>query len=264
MSILKQEQYALVYKAVVQLVQEELEKEKLKSHTYVNVEIPTASKSPTEVGNYENCEFLSSVSRWKQSDLQNGSVPKAPLPAPVLAPAPKETETNSKPQPANRQPMPTPKSDGAAVVKSNSPTKGDYVNLEFPGKVTKNIPASPVKDTDGATSAQRRSPTGSNVLSLNLNEVKGGSKGPAVAVRQKSPTTPDYEVLPKRSSGPGTATPGNQKPPQKNKVVSADYEFPAMVAPQKQSKEVPEGMVHVWLKAKCTIRWPHWYTFNSV
>lgn len=231
----------------MQLVQEELEKEKLKSHTYVNVEIPAASKSPNGRGDYENCEFMNSVSRWKQNDLQNGSVPKAVAPLP--APTPKETKTNSKPQPqpqpANRLPMPTPKSDGAAVVKSNAPTTSDYVNLEFPREVTNNVPVSPVKVTNGAPSAQPRSPTRSNMPSLNLNEVKAGSKGPA-AVRQKSPTTPDYEVMPKRTPGSGAASSGNDKPPQKNKVVSADYEFPAVVAPQKQSKEVPEGTVHTY------------------
>ncbi|KAL9960413.1 hypothetical protein ACROYT_G033865 [Oculina patagonica] len=241
------EQYALVYKAVVQLVQEELEKEKLKSHTYVNVEIPAASQSPNGRGDYENCEFMDSINRWKQNDLQsNGSVPKAVAPLPAPTSVPKETKTNSKPQPkpqpANRLPMSTPKSDGAAVVKSNAPTTSDYVNLEFPREVTNNVPLSPVKVTNDAPSAQPRSPTRSNMPSLNLNEVKAGSKGPA-AVRQKSPTTPDYEVMPKRTPGSGAASPGNDKPPQKNKKISTEYEFPAMVAPQKQSKEVPEGLL---------------------
>ena len=239
----------MVYKAVVQLVHEELDKERLKSHTYVNVEIPAASKSPTGHGNYENCEFFNSVSRWKQHDLQNGSVPKAlaPLPAPV----PKETKTNPKPQPqpANRKPVSRSKPDGAAAVKPNAPTKSvDYVNLEFSQGACKNIPASAVKDAlpDGTNSAQHKSPTRANVPSLNFNEVKGDSKGSA-AVRQKSPTPPDYEVLPKKSSMSAAASSGNEKRPQKNKVVSADYEFPAMCAPQKQSKEVPEGTVYVWL-----------------
>lgn len=239
----------MVYKAVVQLVQEELDKERLKSHTYVNVEIPAASNSPTGHGNYENCEFLNSVSRWKQNDLQNGSVRKAlaPLPAPV----PKETKTNSKvqPQPANRKPVPRSKPDEAAPLKPNVPTKSvDYVNLEFTQEASKNIPASAVKDAlpDGTNSTQPKSPTKANVPSLNFNEVKGDTKGSG-AVRQKSPTAPDYEVLPKRTSVSAAASSGNEKPPQKNKVVSADYEFPSMCAPQKQSKEVPEGTVYVWL-----------------
>lgn len=44
------------------------------------------------------------------------------------------------------------------------------------------------------------------------NEVKGDSKSPA-AVLQKSPSTPEYEVLPTRFPGPSAASSGNEKPP---------------------------------------------------
>ena len=241
----------MVYKAVVQLVQEELDKEKLKSHTYVNVEIPsTAPQSQSGHGDYENCEFVKSVSRWKQSDLQNGSVPKASMPLP--APCTKEAKTNTKPQPrpANRLPMPSSKSEGAAVIKSNAPTKNNYVNLEFTPEVTENKPVSPVKEVDVPKLAQPLSPPRGNTPSLNLNVVKGDRHSPVggtVGVKPKSPPTHvDYEVLPKKTSGSTVSRLGNEMAPQRNKGLSADYEFPAMSAAgvdKKQSKQhVPEGM----------------------
>lgn len=205
------------------------------------MEIPAAAQSPTGQGDYENCEFASSINRWKQSDLQNGSVPRAPAPLP----APKETKCNSKPQLANKPSLPRSKPDGVAVVQSNAPTHPDYVNVEYTPEVTKTKPASPVKDADGAISAQPLSPAKSNASSLNLNEVKGDIQSP-VAVRQKSPTIPDYVVMPKKMSAPAVSSSRTGKAPQENKVVSADYEFPSKCAPRvnkEQAKHVPEGKV---------------------
>ena len=230
-SFSKQEQYALVYKAVMQLVQEELDKEKIKSHTYVNVEMPAASQSSSEREDYENCEFAQSVRRWKQSDLQNGSVPREPAPLP----AQKQTKTKSKPQLPNKPPLPRSQPDGAAVVQPNAPMHHDYVNLEYNREVT-----------DGAIAAQPLQPAKSNASKSNLSEMKGGSQNP-VAVQQKSPATPDYEVLPsKKASVTAVSSSRNAKAPQGNKVVSADYEFPLMCAPRvkkEQAKHVPEGKV---------------------
>lgn len=229
-----------MYKAVTQLVQEELDKEKIKSHTYVNVEIPEVSQSPTGREDYENCEFAQSVSRWKQSDLQNGSVPRAPAPLP----AQKQSKTKSKPQLPNKPPLARSQPDGAAVVQPNAPIQHDYVNLEYNPAVTKNKLASPVRD-DGAVSTQLLQPAKSNASNLNLNEVKAGNQN-STAMRQKSPTTPDYEVVPKKLSTPAVSNSRNAKAPQGNKAVSTDYEFPSVCAPRfnkEQAKHVPEGKV---------------------
>ena len=56
----------MIYKAVLELVQTELVKEKFKEHTYVNVEIGT--DKPGNGDDYENCDFIGSVNRWKQED----------------------------------------------------------------------------------------------------------------------------------------------------------------------------------------------------
>ena len=209
----------------------------MKSHTYVNVEIPTASQSPTGREDYENCEFAQSVSRWKQSDLQNGSVPRAPAPLP----AQKQAKTKSKPQPPNKPSLTRPQPDGAAVVQPNAPIHHNYVNLEYSPDVTKSKNASPVRDADGAVSVQLSQPAKSNAS--NLNEVKRGNQNSA-AMPQKSPTTPDYEVVPRKLSTPAVSSSRNIKAPQGNKVVTADYEFPSMCAPRvnkEQAKHVPEG-----------------------
>ena len=203
------------------------------------MEIPAESQSPTGREDYENCEFAQSVSRWKQSDLQNGSVPRAPAPLP----AQKQTKTKSKPQLPNKPPLPRSQPDGAAVVQPDAPMHHDYVNLEFYPEVNKNKPASPVRDADGAISAQPLQPAKSNASNLNLNEVKGGNQN-SVAVQQKITSTPDYEVLPKKLSTPAVSSSRNAKAPQGNKAVSADYEFPSMCAPRvnkEQAKHVPEG-----------------------
>ena len=229
----------MVYKAVVQLVQEELDKERMKSHTYVNVEIPASPQSPPGQGEYENCDFLNSVSRWRQNDLQNGSVPKASAPLP----SPKEAKSNSKPPPANK-PKLLSKPDGAAVAKATAQTKGNYVNLEFPSEVIKNKPGSPVQESVAPFSAQPSPAHRTNVPRLNLNAAQGGSKSP-VEVKQKSPTNPDYEIVPKKTSPSPVSSPGSEMPPQKKKVSSSDYEFPAISRnhdDKKQSAHVPEGV----------------------
>ena len=56
----------MIYKAVLELVQTELVKEKFKEHTYVNVE--TGTDKPGNGDDYENCDFIASVNRWKQED----------------------------------------------------------------------------------------------------------------------------------------------------------------------------------------------------
>ena len=225
----------------MQIVQEELEREKLKSHTYVNVEISAASQSSTEREDYENCDFALSVSRWKQSDLQNGSVPRAPAPLPAQKP----TKPKSKPQLANKPTLPRSQPHGAAVVQPNAPIHHDYVNVEYNHEVTKNKPASPVRDTDGAILAQPLQQAKSNASYLNSNEVKGGNQN-SVAMQQKSPIIPDYEVLPRKLSTPAASSSRNAKASQGNKPVSADYEFPSICAPhvnKEQVKHVPEGKV---------------------
>ena len=231
-----------------QLVQEEQEKEKMESHTYVNVEIPAASQTPTGREEYENSEFALSVSRWKQSDLQNGSVPRAPAPLPAQKP----TKPKSKPQLASKPTLPRSQPDGAAVVQPNAPIHHDYVNLEYNHEGTKNKPASPVRDADSAILAQPLQPAKSSVSYVNSNEVKGGNQS-SVAVQQKSLTTPDYEVVPKKLPAPAASSSRNAKAPQGNKVVSTDYEFPSVSAPRvnkEQAKQVPEGKVPLSLLAR--------------
>lgn len=253
-SFSKQEQYALVYKAVTQLVQEELEKEKIKSHTYVNVEIPAGSQSSTEGEDYENCAFAESVSRWKKHDLQNGSVPRKPAPLPS---ARKQIQTKQKPELANkptlsRSPPDGAPPDGAAVAQSNAPIHNDYVNLEYKPAVAKNKPVSPVRDADGAIVVQPLQPAKSNASNLKLNEMKGGSQNP-VAVQKKCPTSMDYEVVPKKVSVPAVSS---SKAPQGNKAVSSEYEFPSMCAPRvnkEQAKHVPEGKVYLACKVVSSI-----------
>lgn len=204
------------------------------------MEIPAASQSPTAREEYENCEFALSVSRWKQSDLQNGSVPKAPAPLPAQKP----TKPKSKPQLANKPILPRSQPDGAAVVQPNAPIH-NYVNLEYNYEGTKNKPAPPVRDADSAILAQPLQPAKSSVSSVNSNQVKGGNQS-SVAVQQKSLTTPDYEVVPKKLPVPAASSSRNPKASQGNKAVSTDYEFPSITAPhvnKEQAKRVPEGKV---------------------
>jgi len=217
------------------------------------VEISTASQSLNGREDYENCEFAQSINRWKQNDLQNGSVPRAPAPLP----AQKQTKSKSKPQPANKPSLTRSQPDGAAVVQSNAPMHHDYVNLEYSPDVTKSKNASPVRDADGAVSAQSSQPAKSNASNLNLNEVKRGYQDSAV-VPQKSPATPDYEVVPKKLSTAAVPSSRSAKAPQGNKAVSADYEFPSMCAPRinkEQVKHVPEGkMLLSLLTVLCVLK----------
>lgn len=205
------------------------------------MEIPDASQSPTGREDYENCEFALSVSRWKQGDLQNGSVPRAPAPLPAQKP----TKPKPKPQLANKPPLPRSQPDGAAVVQPSAPIHHDYVNIEYNHDATKSKPASPVRDADVAILAQPLQPAKSNASYVNSNEGKGGNQN-AVAVQQKSPTTSDYEVVAKKLPMPAASSSRNAKAPQGNKPVSAEYEFPSMCAPRvnkEQAKHVPEGKV---------------------
>ncbi|KAM7437282.1 protein tyrosine phosphatase [Porites harrisoni] len=244
------EQYELVYKAVVQLVHEQIEEEKLTFHTYVNVELPKSPKSQTLSGesNYENCEFIKSVNRWKQSDIQNGSVPRKKLPLPVEAPAgtkfdpkpslsKKAPITPPSPDPSKRPPLPLPSPE---QMLTSPDIKGgkDYVNVEFlssneqrrksPMEVTENKPAmsgkptvphKPMQNSDGG-------------------KVRGQSP---TSGQQKPPSISDYEVLPGPSSTASPPTVINTR----NKGTVSDYEIPPVASQgaKNPTRHVPEGLL---------------------
>lgn len=236
-----------MYKAVVLLVQEQIEEEKFTFHTYVNVELPKSSQTLFGESNYENCEFIKSVNRWKQSDMQNGSVPRKKLPLPVEAPA--GTKTNPKPlsskkgaipppspDPSKRPPLPLPSPE---KMLASPDVKGgkDYVNVEFlssndhkrksPSIVTENksamsgkptVPHKPMQNSDGGK-RRGQSPTSG---------------------QQKPPSISDYEVLPGPSSPASPPTVINTG----NKGTVSDYEIPALASQgaKNPTRHVPEGM----------------------
>ena len=259
--VLKQEQYALVYKAVVQLVEEELEKDKFKFHTYVNVQLPRSPQSPT--GHYENCDFIKSVDRWKQSDMQNGSVPRRPLSLPLVEPeetktdpkplaskrgaiappspegmiakpVPAERKSDPKPFSSNRAPLPTPSPEGMVVSSERKGSK-DYVNLEFAKSIEAVKKLSPT-ESKPAISTKPTVPY--------KDAVKRGAQSPTGG-QVKSPIFPDYEVLPGPSPSPPMLNTANNTAVQRNKGSVSDYEFPSSAAQggKKQITHVPEGMV---------------------
>lgn len=211
----------------------------MKSHTYVNVELPTSPQSPPGNEDYENCEFLNSVSRWRQSDVENGSSPKplAPLPSP------KETKSNSKPQLASKPNL--LKLDRAAAAKSSAHANGDYVNIEFPSKVIKTTPVSPARETSAPFAAPLSPAHRANIPGSNSSRARTGNGSP-LEMKQKSPTNSDYEVVPKGMTPSPVSSPGYEKPPPMKKVISSDYEFPVVSAKREDKKptvHVPEGML---------------------
>lgn len=222
------EQYALVYKAVVYLVQEELEKDQMKGHTYVNVPISPPPLSPQEDSTYENCEFLRSVARWKQSDRDNGS-PRRSLPT-----DPKENKSDLKPAATNK----ARESSSVAPERTN-----DYVNLEFPSRNEANSSLSPHAPAAKPMVSVKPSflPGDSNKAAVNSNAMKGGVTSP-LSGRQQAPTVSDYEILPSNAGlKPGNAGIATHK----NKGSAGDYEIPAQSASldKKEAKHVPEGLL---------------------
>lgn len=219
------EQYALVYKAVVYLVQEELEKDQMKGHTYVNVPISPPPLSPQEDSNYENCEFLRSVARWQQSDRDNGSLRKS------LPTEPKENKSDLKPAARNK----ASESSNVAPERTN-----DYVNLEFPSRNEANSSLSPHAPAAKPMVSVKPSflQGDSNKAAVNSNAMKGGVTSP-LSGRQQAPTVSDYEILPSNAGlKPGNAGIATHK----NKGSAGDYEIPAQSASldKKEAKHVPE------------------------
>ena len=219
----QQEQYALVYKAVVQLVNEELKEEEFKYHTYVNVNIPSSPTSPSGHSNYENVDFIKSVSRWQESEIQNGSVPRA------LLTEPKETK-------------------GSIVAKQTEsskelPTVGktrDYVNFDFGSKNdvgSRFVAAAP--NSKPPVSMKPAFPQQDlNKPTLNSNTVKGGN----------SQTVADYEVMPRTASGPPGLNLQNETTAQRSKGATSDYVIPpASVSSgdKAQARHVPVGKLQL-------------------
>lgn len=204
---------------MVQLVNEELKEEELKYHTYVNVNIPTSPTSPSGHSNYENADFIKSVSRWQESEIQNGPVPRA------LLAEPKETEGSivAKQIESSKEPP--------AARKTR-----DYVNFDFGSKNdvgSKFVAAAP--NSKPPVSMKPAFPRQDlNEPTLNSSAVKGGN----------SQAVADYEVLPGTASVPPGLNLRNETTAQRSKGTSSDYEIPpASVSSgdKAQARHVPEG-----------------------
>ena len=207
----------------------------MKGHTYVNVPMSPPPLSPQEDSNYENCEFLRSVARWKQSDRDNGS-PRRSLPT-----EPKENKSDLKPAATNK----ARESSNVAPERTN-----DYVNLEFPSRNEANSGLS--RHAPAAKPMVSVKPSffqgDSNKAAVNSNAMKGGVTSP-LSGRQQAPTVSDYEILPSnaglKSGNAGIAA-------HKNKGSAGDYEIPAQSASldKKEAKHVPEGRFFIYTSIK--------------
>ena len=207
----------------------------MKGHTYVNVPISPPPLSPQEDSNYENCEFLRSVARWKQSDGENGSRRKS------LPTEPKENQRDLKPPATNK----ARESSSVAPERTN-----DYVNLEFPSRNEANSSLSPHAPAAKPLVSVKPSflQGDSNKAAVNSNAMKGGVASP-LSGRQQAPTISDYEILPSnagtKSGNAGIAIP-------KYKGSAGDYEILAQSASRdkKEAKLVPEGRFFMYTSIK--------------
>ena len=207
----------------------------MKDHTYVNVPISPPPLSPQEDSNYENCEFLRSVARWKQSDRDNGSL-RSSLPT-----EPKENKSDFKPAATNK----ARESSNVAPERTNA-----YVNLEFPSRNEANSSLSPHAPAAKPMVSVKPSflQGDSNKAAVNSNAMKGGVTSP-LSSRQQAPTVSDYEILPSnaglKSGNAGIAT-------HKSKGSAGDYEIPAQSASRdkKEAKHVPEGRFFMYTSIK--------------
>lgn len=207
----------------------------MKGHTYVNVPISPPPLSPQEDSTYENCEFLRSVARWKQSDRDNES-PRRSLPT-----DPKENKSDLKPAATNK----ARESSSVAPERTN-----DYVNLEFPSRNEANSSLSPHAPAAKPMVSVKPSflPGDSNKAAVNSNAMKGGVTSP-LSGRQQAPTVSDYEILPSNAGlKPGNAGIATHK----NKGSAGDYEIPAQSASldKKEAKHVPEGRFFMYTSIK--------------
>ena len=220
---------------MVYLVQEELEKDEMKGHTYVNVPMSPLPLVPQEDSTYENCEFLRSVARWKQSERENGSRRKS------LPTEPKENKSDLKPPATNK----------AREISNVAPERTNaYVNLEFPSRNEGNSSLPP--HAPAAKPVVSGKPSflqgDSNKAAVNSNAVKGGVASP-LSGRQQAPTVSDYEILPS-NAGPKSGNAGIAT--QKHKGSAGDYEIPAQSASRekKEAKHVPEGRLFMYTSIK--------------
>lgn len=223
------EQYALVYKAVVHLVEEELNKDEIKSHTYVNVPVSTPLRSPQGNSSYDNPEFFKGVVRWKESDKQNGSVPKAPA-----------TATESKTDKSESKQRTTNEGSGGnnlGVERTND--INDYVNLQFPTRTGANNKFATVgqgtKPTVSAKPSFAKGDLDKRVLSANAT--KGG-----VRKEPNSPTVSDYEIL----AVPARQKSGSDTAIQRKKDSVGDYEVPPLSGSsvkKEEARHMAEGLL---------------------
>lgn len=218
------------------LVQEELQKDEMACHTYVNVPISPPPSSPQEDSTYENCEFLRSAARWKQSDKENGSLLKS------LPTEPKEIKSDLN-QPATNKAR---KPSNVAPERINA-----YVNVEFSSRNDANSNlSSHAPAAKPVVSPKPSFPQGDlNKAAVNSNAMKGGVVGPLSGRQQAPPTVSDYEILP---SNAGPKSGSAAVAPQRNKGSAGDYE----ILPQsgsrdkKEAKHVPEGRFFMYTSIK--------------
>lgn len=205
------------------------------------MDLPTSPKSPPEQPNYENCEFIKSIVRWKQSDMQNGAVPRAPLSLPL--PVPTERKSHSTPPSGNTTSPTSP--EGMLAKSSASKTNKDYVNVDFGNKNDLGDTfAAGGPENKAATSVKLALPDRDyNKQVVNSNAIKGGVQTPSTG-QQESPTYSNYEVLPRTASSPAAVNHAEKDASaQKNKGLLSDYEIPPLAthSDKKQTRHVPEG-----------------------
>ena len=200
-----QEQYAFIYKAVIELVKEELQKEesrRFQDHTYVNVEI-----QPDAAEDYANCDFIDSVKRW----TENGEKPVS-LAGKVKV---EEKKPSDRKRPAiATKPCPTapkPASSGGKLTRSTS-SEHAYVNVDF---------SAPESKAAQGSAAQQ---------SGDYVNVPAGEK----------PKPPSREALPglskPQNGGPGPQRADQQGRPQGVKMRAPDPPVSAFPAPHPQAK----------------------------
>lgn len=100
-----QEQYELVYKAVKEIVSDELLKQRSSMHTYVNVAV--GEEMPDAENTYENVEFIRSIQRLHEEEKNAVRKTKEPPIAVVAAPNKDLALTReAKNMPLRKQPEP--------------------------------------------------------------------------------------------------------------------------------------------------------------
>ena len=205
------------------------------------MDLPTSPTSPDEHSNYENCEFIKSVDRWKKSEMPNGSVHKAPLSLPLSEQD--ERKADSKSPSGYKAANPSQSSKEMAVT-SGAEKHNDYVNLEFGSNndISSNVAVAAAPGNKPAISAKPALPQrDSNKQIFISNPVKGGIQTSSTG-QPKSPVVSDYEILHGPASGQAGLNLG--KDTARDKGSASHYEIPPLVSPgdKKPTRNVPEGM----------------------